>query len=505
MRHRAEVRQSIRALRILIAHVALVLVGTGWFELSKGEEFSAVGPEKETKLRPEAFVGAVKVSFDLLPTTMSFDLPWHFCAVSENGIKFAHFAAETYDPRRWDGKGADASFEAGMDKEGRYARVWIEHKSAARIVVRAQYALTNSKYEIAHDDLTTQSPYRDGKGDWAEEWFTIYPDGTFVRHMKIHSALAAMSQPFGFFREPPNVIHEFMETVVIGPSGHAPTDDIGTAPTLTLFKMFGAKPGSVYPKGRAGNIAYKMPAGPPEDYREFRDANIMLLNTKSEYQHFTIGLPYGVQVQPYGWEDNKQYPFATWTGYSDPTIGYVSAIGHMINYWHYRRTETTLEQVYLHGMTASKQPQDQILKLAWSWISAPELQIHDAHKSPNESTGEYNRFTYDQTQKAYVVPRDVVGPEVTEFTLDAIYDDDYLDGTMWLVNPAFVVERWNNTDKPPQIELDGKRLVEGTDYRVGYEKSGTQIDLVIWLHRTIDLNAREDHSASLAIVPGGKD
>jgi hypothetical protein len=25
-----------------------------------------------------------------------------------------HFAAETYDPRRWDGKGADASFEPGM-------------------------------------------------------------------------------------------------------------------------------------------------------------------------------------------------------------------------------------------------------------------------------------------------------------------------------------------------------------------------------------------------------
>lgn len=96
---------------------------------------------------------------------MSFDLPWHFCAVSENGIKFAHFAAETYDPREWDGTGADASFEAGMDKKGRYARVWIEHQSAARIVVRVRYALTNSKYKIAHDDLQTGSPYNDGKGD----------------------------------------------------------------------------------------------------------------------------------------------------------------------------------------------------------------------------------------------------------------------------------------------------------------------------------------------------
>lgn len=93
---------------------------------------------------------------------MSFDLPWHFCAVTEKGLKFANFAAETYDPRNWGATGADASFEAGMDKEGRFSRVWIEHQSAARIVVRVRYALTNSKYEFAHDDMKTDSPYNGG-------------------------------------------------------------------------------------------------------------------------------------------------------------------------------------------------------------------------------------------------------------------------------------------------------------------------------------------------------
>ena len=464
-------------------------------------EFSAAGPKKETQLPPECFVGAVRVTFDLLPTTMSFDLPWHFCAVAENGIKFAHFAAETYDPRRWDGKGADASFEAGMDKEGRYSRVWIEHQSAARIVVRVRYALTNSKGQIAHDDMATGSPYNDGKGDWGEEWFTIYPDGTFVRHMKIHSALAAMSQPFSFFREPPNVVHEFMETVVIGPKGHVPTDDIHTDPALTLFKMFGSKPGSLFPGGLAKDIAYKMPGGPPADYGDFRDANIMLLHTHSKYRHFTIGLPYGVQVQPYGWEKNKTYPFTTWTGYDDLSIGYVSAIGHIINNWHFRRTATTVEQVYLHGMTADAKPQSEILKLAWSWIAPPELQMPGARKSPNDSTGEYNRFTYDQTQKAYVIPRDTAGPAPIRFTLDAIYDDKYLAGTMWLVNPAFVVKNWNDSDMAFRVELDGKALTKGTDYRVGYEASGTGSNLVIWLNRTIDLNTRDEHSATLAIIP----
>lgn len=39
-------------------------------------EFAATGPAKETKLKPAQFPGAAKVTFDLLPTTMSFDLPW---------------------------------------------------------------------------------------------------------------------------------------------------------------------------------------------------------------------------------------------------------------------------------------------------------------------------------------------------------------------------------------------------------------------------------------------
>ena len=464
-------------------------------------EFAATGPVKETKLEPAQFLGAVKVTFDLLPTTMSFDLPWHFCSVSENGIKVAHFAAETYDPREWDGTGADASFEAGMDKEGRFARVWIEHQSAARIVVRVRYALTNSKYKIAHDDLPTGSPYHAGKGDWGEEWFTIYPDGTHVRHMKIHTALAAMSQPFSFFREPPNVVHEFMETVVIGPRGHVPTDDIQTDPTLTLLKMFGSKPGTVFANGSARDIAYKMPAGPPGDYGEFRDANIMLLHTKSKFRPFTIGLPYGVQAQPYGWEKNKVYPFTTWTGYSEPSIGYVSAIGHLLNYWHFRRTDKTVEQIYLHGMTGSDKPQSEILKLAWSWISPPELQMPDAKKSPNDSTGQYNLLTYDQTQKAYIVPRKTAGPERIGFALDAIYDDSYLQDTMWLVNPAFVVKNWNQPETGFRFELNGKALANGTDYRFGFEQTVTGQDLVIWLNKTLDLNDRTGHRAGIAIIP----
>ena len=72
-------------------------------------------------------------------------------------------------------------------------------------------------------------------------------------------------------------------------------------------------------------------------------------------------------------------------------------------------------------MTNQENPQDDIPELAWSWIAAPELQIPGEPLSPNGSAGKYNSFTYDQAQKAYIIPRRKSGPEKLCFTLDAIY------------------------------------------------------------------------------------
>ena len=482
----------------------LLLLGLSSSDEARAGEFAAVGPTRETRLPGDRLLGAVKVTFDLRPTTMSFDLPWHFCSVAENGLKFAHFAAETYDPRRWEGQGANASFEPGMDKEGRFARVWIEHQSAARIVVRVRYALNNSAYQIAHDDLVTDSPYQGGRGDWGEEWYYIYPDGTYLRHMRVYTGLAAMSRPSGWFREPPEVVHEFMEAIVIGPRGHLPTDDIHTNPSVSLFKMFGNSPGVAYPGGKRQDFDYKMPGGPPADFGESRDANIMLIHAKSQYRPFTIGLPYGVKASPYGWEADRKYPFATWTGYDDPSIGYISAIGHIVNQWHFRRTERTLEQVYLHGMTRAADPQKEIMQLAWSWVAAPELQMVGEPKSPNGSTGKYRQFTYDQAQRAYVVPRKESGPSPVDLQLVSIYDDEYLHGTMWLVNPAIVVPNWNDSEAGITLKLDGVPLKDGPDYRQGFEQKESGKDLVIWIQRTIDLTAAEDHRVAVSIEPAAR-
>ena len=62
-------------------------------------KFEATGPTQPIKFDRSQFRGAVKVTFDLIPTTMSFDLPWTYAMVNQQGVRFSTLAAETYDPR----------------------------------------------------------------------------------------------------------------------------------------------------------------------------------------------------------------------------------------------------------------------------------------------------------------------------------------------------------------------------------------------------------------------
>ena len=437
-------------------------------EKTSAGQFKAVGPSKPVKMgfRDKA----VEVFFDLVPTSMRFILSAFPCMVTENGIVYSNLWAETYDPRNWRAEGGLASFEPLMDRNCRYARMWVERQSDARIVVRVRGALCNRIEDIAHTDMPSGSPY--GKGDWVDEWFYIYPDGTNVRHVKVYTGLAPRSRPFGFDREPPAVVHEFMESVILGQPGHKPTDDIDIE-ALTLIKMVGDHSEVVIPGGESGKISYKpYPVG----FGEFRDANIMVVNTKSRFKPFTIAMPYGSRIQPYMPEDDLPHVFQTW-GYS-PERGYSTALGHIINYWHYRRTDNTIEQVYLQGMTDAKDPAKELVPLAWSWIAGPKLRMEGLKP-------DYSTFTYDQAQKAYVLESKGKDKEI-EFELEV--DEDFFDIGQSIINPAIVVKDWGTSGV--KLKVDGKTVKQGKDFRVGYEETHTGSDLVLWLKMKSDKTLR---------------
>jgi hypothetical protein len=444
----------------LSAVVSLAYVNSrAWAQQTKGSRFEATGPTEPVRQDPAIFgerkKPSVEVTFDLLPTSMRFHLPSFPCMVTENNIRYSNFWAETYEPRIGGG-----SFEPLFDRRHRYARMWIEHQSDARIVVRVRGALCNTEGDIAHSDIPSGSPY--GKGDWVDEWFYIYPDGVHVRHVKIYTGLAPVSRPFGFDRDPPRVVHEFMESAVLGEPGHRPTDDIEIR-ALTLIRLIGGHTENLLPEGESTTISYKPY---PEDFGDFRDASIMLVNLKAKYRPFTIGMPYGARVQPYWPEDDLPHVFQTWG--DPPDEGYSSALGHILNYWHYRRTDNTLEQVYLQGMTNAADPVEELVSLAWSWIAAPLLDMEGLGMS-------YANITYDRTQRAYIVPREGRGPRELEFTLVEDEDMGEFGAPMRIVNPAFVVKDWGKA--PVTLEIDGKPRARGPGFRVGYEGA----DLVLWL------------------------
>jgi hypothetical protein len=452
---------------LLIIACFLVIIVT--MNQALAQKFEAVGPTYPVKQQPME-VGAVKVTFDLLPTTMSFDLPWTYFMITENNIKFANYAAETYDPREFFATGGAASFEPNMDKESRYVRAWIEHQSDARIVVRIRYALANNLYDIAHRDVPSGSPY--GKGDWTDEWHYIYPDGTNIRHMKIYTGLAPMSKPFGFNRVPPNMVSEFMESIIHGPVGLTGKDVIETG-ALTLIRLFGYHSEIRLTEGQSKTISFDPY---PLHFDDFRDANIMLFNLKSEYKPFTIAMPYGVRVQQYA--RKQPYDFFA-ERRRDKERGFRRLIGHFLNYHFYRRDGNTLEQVYFHGMTNAADPVKELVKLGWSWIEGPTLQMEGFKP-------EYMISTYDPAQKAYIVPREGRGPVELKFSLEAQHQHGSVEfgaegqgAPMAIINPTFIVKDWDT----PGVELrvDDKLIEPGKDFRIGYEETPTGSDLILWL------------------------
>ena len=441
------------------------------------DRFHAKGPTSPVKMEPHQ-QSVVQVHFDLLPTSMRFNAPAYACIVTENDIQYSSGFAETYDPRL-DRNAKETSFEPGFDDFNEYSRMWIESQNDARIVIRVRGALVSDEgKQIAHADIASGSPH--GKGDWVDEWYYIYPDGVHTRHVKIYSGLASRSLPFGSDREPPRVIHEFMEAMVLGKKGRTPHGDIEND-AVTLIKTVGEYSEDIIPEGRTKTFSF---TPYPRDFGEFCSANILVVNLKSRYKPFTIAMPHGVRTQPYKRDNPLSDGFQVWG--PGEHRSYTVPFGHMINYGHYRKTEKTIEQVYLSGMIESNDPRKELVPLAWSWIVPPKVSMETEIPS-------YETEYYDPTQKAYVFDWK---HDQKELDFELIADPDYYGVASTIVNPALVVRRWG--EDPVELEIDDTVIKPGKDFRIGYEPTASGTSLILWLKR------ESKKPVNLSLRKGGK-
>jgi hypothetical protein len=120
----------------------------------------------------------VVVKFDSSPTRFVFwrGLSYGIGLVTENGKWVGDQSSENYKEIGTDQ--AEGCCEHMSDKQCRHTHVRIIENTDARVVVHWRYGMVDSRYIFPDVDPKT------AWGDWADEYWTIYPDAVGVRHLE---------------------------------------------------------------------------------------------------------------------------------------------------------------------------------------------------------------------------------------------------------------------------------------------------------------------------------
>jgi hypothetical protein len=332
--------------------------------------------------------------------------------------------------------------EPMSDKQNRYSRVRIIENTDARAVVHWRYGLCEVvSYSCANPDPIT------GWTDWADEYFTIYPDGVAVRKQVLWTSN---------FKN----WHEFQETIIINGPGTRPEDNI-QPDALTIGNM----------KGETS--VYSWEKGPPAKQMDKpENPNIQLVNLKANWKPFQIVSPTNSSMQLYTGE--VTYSMFEWWNHWPVTqvrssgISAVapdrpshSSLSHI--YWDpYAQTENSTTKILLHGLTTKSAAE--LVPLAKSWLSPSGVEL----------TGPgFQNQGYDPTQRAFVIVRDSGSlSSQVRFSLKATAESP-------LINPAFVLKNWG--DAEPKLSIDGKPVARGSNFRYGFVPHLEGTDLVVWL------------------------
>ena len=354
--------------------------------------------------------------------------------------------------------------EPMSDKQGRFSHVDILESSEARAVVHWRYALA----EVANGKGAWHDERRNWS-DWADEYWTVYPDGIAVRKQVLHSSH-------------PDAVHEWQETIVLHQPGLRPEDDINTD-AITLENMRGESRTYKW-KVKVGE-AFADPVG-PSDPTDLASPNIQWVNLKSRWKPFQIVPPDGVSADFYNNEKSfftfecwNHWPVAQIQSSDRPCVTQDrpshSSLSHL--FWKpYAEDEGTATKILIDGLTTASP--SALLPLARSWVSPPGLDV--------ESPG-YGMARYDPTQRAYVLDR-------AERTEDADLQLTFeASESSPLYDPAILIQ--HATDADVQFFVDGQLKPPGPDLRITHVHHLESTDLLLWLQ------VQSTHPVRLEIKP----
>jgi len=363
----------------------------------------------------------VVVGFDKLPVRMVFwrGISHGIGLVTENGKWGGDQSSENY--RELDAQGeAEGCCEHMSDKQCRHSHVRIIENTGARAVVHWRYGLVDSRYVF----VTEQSEW----GDWADEYWTVYPDGVAVRHL-------ARGKIWG---------DSWVETMFYSEPGTMPEDNVDLE-AYTLVNVAGQ------------SETYSWENGSPEC--DLANPVISMINTKSTYRPFNI-YPTGSSVETFGGRTRPSH-FHWWNHWP---VSQITSDGRSARAAD-RAAHSSLVwgnpagDYLMYGLTA--RPADSLIPLAKSWNSPPKLT--DAVGCGSQG--------YKAEQRAYVLTTQ--GSKMS-FTLNGSERSP-------IVNPCFVVKNWGS-DAAAGLKIDGRTQNPDSGFRHGVirDTDGSQT-LIVWV------------------------
>jgi hypothetical protein len=380
----------------------------------------------------------VLVHFDLLPVRFVF---WRGTGyggvwVTENGLWMGDQSLERSNA----GKSPMGCSEHMSDKQTRYSHVRIIEKNDARIVIHWRYAISDILYDIF--GMGEDNP----QGEWADEYYYIYPDGVTTRHQVLYTGYLS---------------HEWQETIVINHPGTSPDDNIALD-AMTLLNMEGE------------SRTYSWRDGGPAAFPEPRHANIQLVNLKSVYKPFIIFEP-NPRIRPFNRSTIRpEYAHFPWWnhwpvaqvpndgrrafGPDRPSHSSLSQSVEGSEVIH-KRDDGAFEVMTLVGMT--NQSAGSLVPLARSWNQPPELDL---------TAKGFTSAGYSKQQRAYIIDKERQDAGELTFSIHANEQSP-------LVHPCFVIENWGAQEI--RLTCNGLPADPGS-FRFGFRKTLTGTDLVIW-------------------------
>jgi hypothetical protein len=381
--------------------------------------------------------------------------------VTDNGKWYTDEFMETW------GKGCPGAgdCEPMSDKQSRYSHVSVLSSTEARAIVHWRYALSEARnYEGANADPRT------GWFEWADEYWTVYPDGVAVRKQVLRTTAL-------------DATHEWQESIIIHGPGQRPEDNI-EPDALTLENMSGET--ANYHWELKTDHTFTLPKGPAKIDRP-ANANIQIVRLKSTQNPFQIVWPRGVSFDSYNFEPSystfewwNHWPVAQLVSSGRLTVTSDrpshSSLSHI--YWDpYERTADTMTKLLLCGLIDRSGAEANLLPLAKSWISPPTAKLAEA------GAGTVN---YDPAQRAFVVARSGQAPN-TPLTIQI---DSSTERP--LVNPAIVINGWD-TQAKVRISVDGKQSAAPVRFGIEHHLGGDNAVLYVEMNATRPVEIRVEH------------